>query len=218
MDGQMILHKHEPGVVSGKTILFLKKCLVFLINIMLVGGCKMSTNNQPVIGIGEYKKYNNETFEPHFASVLPENWIVNYQRLTSQEGGWISVQGPFDESGSRHIALDIQMIQRSDDAILNSLNDFSQYSLKQESIGNVEVKINEERTVGNINGWEYRIVMSRSIDGPNGIVDIILVKQWTIIPKNGYFVCVYFESPSSDFDTYLDVYERFLRELIFEIK
>jgi len=170
----------------------------------------MSTSDQPVTGINGYEVYENKTYEPYFTSVLPSNWIVNYRSLTSQDGGWISAQGPFDKTGSRHISLDIQLLNRSNDAIFNSLNDFAQYSLKQESIGTVEVKIDAERKIGNVSGWEYKIIMQRSVMGANGPVNIVLAKQWFIIPRGNSFLCVYFESPVDDFDTYIDVYNKFL--------
>ncbi len=163
-----------------------------------------------------FKEYTNNQFPPHFTAQVPSGWVVEERPLSSQTGGWVSLQTPAQSNPALPVALDIQLIQRTAEAKYQSLERYAAEVLKQESIGAVEINAQAARAVQGMAGWESKITMKRTLRGARGQVEVTVVKQWVILPVGQAYVVVFLEAPAEDFAQNVAVYEKLLATLAFK--
>jgi len=141
-----------------------------------------------------------------FQCNFPE-WETTLSDLTNQDGRWISCLGPLDSKNIRHTGLDIYLVEKSGLPHQESLKSYLQFTYENETIGTILKLEHATRSVGGISAPEIKLHLHRVFAGQMGPMQIDLVKQWTVIPYQNYFVTIIFESVQLEYEKYVEVYE-----------
>lgn len=184
------------------------------------GVATMTVNNtfkQPElpVGISGLRELKNQSYPPNFISVAPENWILEEYKLQNQNGQWIALKGPVNQSIGRFTSLDIYMIQPDSDPRYQSLESYASYTRKQELMPKSKTLAEGKCEAGGVVGYEIKIITPRVFTMAQGPVDAELVKQWCILIHQGAILQVMYEAPLSDFEQYYQAYDEFLKNLSF---
>ncbi|MFZ6027740.1 MAG: hypothetical protein ACOYYS_08500 [Chloroflexota bacterium] len=171
---------------------------------------------RPVTGIAGYQVFTKRYGEFCFKTQLPSNWVIDQYPLVEREGIWIALRGPVNQSKTINTTLHITLSEREANSQIRSLDEYMKNSIKQTSIGEPTVLLNQEVIVGGISGREAKITYKWHRPYAGKLLEIIMVKQWFIIFKEDYILEVSYGSTEETFDAYYEAYQKVVDTLTFQ--
>jgi hypothetical protein len=178
----------------------------------------MRIHHKEVAGISAYRTVGFQQGGTSFTMELPSNWLLDEYHLSNARGTRYALHGPTNEVQRRQTTLDITLREKDDSPQYESLKAFFAYTIKHKRIGKTSLLFERDIIVSGQESREAKISSIRPAPDKGRTVQSAIVIQWVCLILEGLFLEVSYQSPSEDFDTYFEVYQKAIDSLCFPSK